>query len=212
MNENMRIWEQCDLPPNEALKTITVGRMNGKSDINPQWRIKKLTEMFGVCGIGWYYDIEKLWNESGANGELMSFAKVNLFIKIDNEWSKPIQGTGGHMLIVSEYKGIRSNDEAYKMAITDALSVCCKMLGIASRVYEGTHADSKYDRKSEVNVVSAQDVASTKEIILKTKTVKDLESIGRGMKLSTYSERDLVELREVYSKKLTELKAVENAG
>ena len=52
--ENMTIYDACRSVPETAKKAITAGRLKGKTDINPMWRIKRLTEQFGPCGIGWY--------------------------------------------------------------------------------------------------------------------------------------------------------------
>ena len=49
--ENMDIYDRVRTAPQDALKPITGGRLNGKTDINPMWRIKTLTELFGPCGI-----------------------------------------------------------------------------------------------------------------------------------------------------------------
>ena len=58
---NMEIYEKVRKVPEEAKKTIGAGRLKGMTDINPMWRIKMLTELFGVCGIGWYYECTKQW-------------------------------------------------------------------------------------------------------------------------------------------------------
>ena len=39
------------------------------------------------------------------------------------------------MLVASESKGLYVNDECYKMALTDAISVACKALGMGADVY-----------------------------------------------------------------------------
>ena len=36
------------------------------TDINPVWRMKTLTEQYGPCGIGWYYEITDRWTEKKA--------------------------------------------------------------------------------------------------------------------------------------------------
>ena len=59
--ENLELYNALRTPPKEALKEIKAGRMKGKTDINPMWRIKVLTERFGPCGIGWKYKITKQW-------------------------------------------------------------------------------------------------------------------------------------------------------
>ena len=51
--ENMAIYEAVRKAPDNALKAIQAGRLKGKTDINPMWRIKALTEQFGPVGFGW---------------------------------------------------------------------------------------------------------------------------------------------------------------
>lgn len=136
--DKMEIYESCRACPSNALKQITAGRLKGKSDINPMWRIKKLTEMFGACGIGWYYDIDRLWTEATGSNEITAFCNISLYVKIGDEWSKPIRGTGGNMMVANERSGAHVNDECYKMALTDAISVACKALGMAADVYWDT--------------------------------------------------------------------------
>jgi hypothetical protein len=112
------------------------------TDIKPQWRILVMTENFGPVGIGWKYTIEKLWTERTDDAHVCAFALINLSIKHDGEWSAPIPGIGGSMLLVQETKGTHTSDEAYKMAVTDALSVAMKALGVGADVYMG-YSDSK---------------------------------------------------------------------
>ena len=44
MSDNMRLWEAVRKPPKEALRKIEAGRLKGKTDINPVFRLKTLTE------------------------------------------------------------------------------------------------------------------------------------------------------------------------
>jgi hypothetical protein len=143
MSENMKYWDQMKTVPKERLKVIQAGRLKGKSDINPQWRYEVLTHVFGVCGIGWKFTIDKQWIEKYDNGEIASFANVSLYIKVDGEWSDPIPANGGSMFVANESRGPYVSDECYKMAITDALGTAAKMIGVASDIYQGI-TDSKY--------------------------------------------------------------------
>lgn len=148
MADNMTLYNAVRTPPPEALREIKAGRLAGKSDINPMWRIKALTEQFGPCGEGWKYTIERLWTEQGANGEIAAFALINLYHKIGEGWSEPIPGIGGNSFVAKERSGMYTSDECYKMALTDALSVACKALGVAADVY--WQADkTKYTRDTE---------------------------------------------------------------
>lgn len=138
MNENnMRIYAAFERTPDSAKKPIEAGRLKGKTDINPMHRIKQLTERFGPCGIGWYTDITRQVTQEGPSGELMCFIDLNLYYRENGqgEWSKPVFGTGGNAIISKESKGLYANDEGWKMAYTDALSIACKNLGMCADVY-----------------------------------------------------------------------------
>lgn len=147
---NLDIYNSSRSVPEEAKKTIQAGRTKGFTDINPMWRIKKLTELFGPCGIGWYYEVSKEWTET-VNNETCAFVDINLYIKMDGEWSKPIHGTGGSKLSTVEKSGIYVSDECFKMATTDAISVSCKQLGIGADVYFAKDR-TKYDSIPEEEI------------------------------------------------------------
>ena len=151
---NLDIYEKLRAVPNEAKKPISGGRLKGMTDINPMWRIKSLTEQFGPCGIGWYYEIKDRWLETCmAKDEITANVNINLYVKVDGEWSKPIPGIGGSMLVASERNGLYVNDECYKMALTDALSVACKSLGMGADVYWQSD-NTKYNDSKRDNYTS----------------------------------------------------------
>ena len=52
MSDNLKLYNAVRSVPAEAQKKINGGRLKGMTDINPMWRIKTLTEQFGVCGVG----------------------------------------------------------------------------------------------------------------------------------------------------------------
>ena len=143
---NMDIYNQLKSVPEKAQKQITGGRLKGMTDIKPMWRIEKLTEVFGMCGFGWKAPITNKEIIDGANGEKIAVVDIDLFIKVDGEWSEAIQGTGGSSFIANEKNGLYTSDECFKMAYTDALSVACKSLGMGADIYWG---DSKYKTTPE---------------------------------------------------------------
>lgn len=143
MSENLKVWEKYKSVPQEALKDFNNGKFKG-TDINTMWRIKCLTEEFGMCGVGWYFVPKKLWIETTTNNEQFAFAEIELFVKVDGEWSKPISGNGGNKLTRYTKEGeCSTSDEAYKMAVTDALGVACRNLGFGADVY-WQHDKTKY--------------------------------------------------------------------
>lgn len=148
--DNMNIYNQIKEVPQKAQKQITGGRLKGMTDIKPMWRIEKLTEIFGMCGFGWKAPITKREIIEGANGEKVAIVDIDLFVKVNGEWSDAIQGTGGSSFVANEKSGLYTSDECFKMAYTDALSVACKSLGMGADVYWG---DSKYKTDiEEINI------------------------------------------------------------
>lgn len=144
--ENLQIYNKVRTVPANAMKTIGGGRLKGMTDINPMWRLKLLTEQFGPCGFGWKYEVTKQWLEQGGNGEIAAFVNINLYIKVGGEWSEAIPGTGGSMFVANEKNGPYTSDECFKMALTDAISVACKALGVGADVYWDKDK-TKYDKQ-----------------------------------------------------------------
>lgn len=133
--DNLCIYEKVRAVPQNAQKEIKAGRLKGMTDINPMWRIKVLTEQFGICGIGWKTQIVRTWIDEGANGEIVTNVEILLYVKVDGAWSEGIPGIGGSRLIAKEKDGLYTDDESYKKAYTDAISVACKALGVGADIY-----------------------------------------------------------------------------
>lgn len=182
--ENMKIYEATRIVPESAKKEILGGRLKGFTDINPMWRIKTLTELFGPCGIGWYYTIDETWTEYYSDGiEKSANVIISLYVKADGEWSKPIQAVGGSMFVSKERNGIYVNDECFKMALTDAISVACKSLGFGADIYwrkdSTKYSDTKKDNiNSEAEALKNKPITKThieaiKTLAAETDTVVD---------------------------------------
>lgn len=195
--KNLRIYNATRSVPDEAKKTIVAGRLKGKTDINPMWRIKALTEQFGPCGIGWYYTPTKQWLESYGN-EVAAFVNIELFICVDGVWSKPIHGTGGSMFVAEEKSGIHVSDECFKMATTDALSVACKELGIGADVYWEKDR-SKYENNNTYDVVKEDD--KLKPVYEELKRIGySVKSICRTYKLDDISMMSDLQIKDFLQK------------
>ena len=173
-NSNLSIYERVRCVPNEAKKEIEAGRLKGKHDINPMWRIKALTEVFGPAGFGWYTEVVRTWTEASESGEMAVFVDINLYVKKDGEWSRPIFGNGGNKLIANEKKYENGqqvyipylDDDAYKKAYTDAISVAAKALGVGADVYfekdKGKYASTVKDEEPVQTSAPIKPVLSSK--------------------------------------------------
>lgn len=158
---NLDLYNKLKVVPDEAIKPIQNGRLKGKSDINPMWRIRTMTEHFGVCGVGWKYVITKQWTETYGT-ETKAYCNIDLFVKVDGQWSDAIQGTGGSSEVTMERNGSYVSDECYKMALTDALSVAMKALGVGADIYfeKGKSTmdySSKYDMQEDLTKTQQQE-------------------------------------------------------
>lgn len=233
-NDNMRFYDRFARPPQNAMKTIKGGRLSGMSDINPQWRVEALTEMFGPVGMGWWYEITRRDVHKFDSGEQTLFVEVTLHVfggsrttgtmpdgqAMTIRSSHPIVGTGGSMLVTKEKGGLRVNDEAEKMAVTDALSVCCKLLGIGSDVYRGRY-DTKYSggepaggRRPEPKPKEPDDAtvktmtASIMEKMMECETFTALQRIGERLKEEALPAAAKDKLRAAYQERAKELNPV----
>lgn len=134
--ENTALWNRCSTTPSAYLKDFKrTGGFSGKS-IDPTYRLRVLTELFGPCGKGWGFVQEDQWSDGGS-GAYVVYVRGHLWYLLDGERCQTMSHTGGTV-------ADRAPDEVYKMAETDALGKCCLDLGIGADVYMGLHDGDKY--------------------------------------------------------------------
>lgn len=194
--DNLELYNKVRSVPREAQTPFDTGRFKG-TDINPMWRIKVLTEQFGACGNGWYFKPISKWSETVSN-EVCVFVDGELFVKYGDEWSEPIYGIGGSKLLTQTKKGMAYvNDEAYKMATTDAISVACKNLGIGADIYWENDNDKYIDHKKD----ALDDALSTSDSRRSTKTGIDEQEIKRRdywrAEIEKYADAHKMSMEEV---------------
>lgn len=192
--ENMELYQQFRECPQEAQKPINAGRLKGKTDINPMWRIKRLTEAFGPCGIGWVCPIVEKWIEdSPETGEKIANVRVQLRYKYNGEWSEPIDGIGGAMFVEAERNGLHADDDCFKKAYTDAISVACKSLGIAADIYYARDPDTKYSSGDDPDTNTKAPEAPKQEVITYEKALelKLTEGDYAGLTLKEVYKKDI---------------------
>ena len=211
--ENLEVYNKLKEVPNEYLKTIQAGRLKGMSDIKPQWRIQRLTEVLGPCGIGW--KIQNLRFEyREVKEEIVCNCYLEFLFKHNGEWSEPIPAIGGNKLATMERNGLYISDEAEKMAYTDAISVATKMIGLASDVYMG-HG-GKYSQQEQPKQPNQSNDLSWLNIKdkqgnftenytnvckgIQEKTIKSLNEVKAKYKVSKETEVALIKAFEKYQK------------
>ena len=141
---NMDYYSAARVVPDNAVKPISGGTYGsaGLSDINTQWRIERMTEIFGPIGVGWAWEPVELRTENG-----VCYAHITLRYKTGDGWSEPIHGYGG-----TKVSG-RDDSDLVKSTITDALGNAMRYVGIGADVWykpqhrrEQNRFDSKYSQ------------------------------------------------------------------
>lgn len=149
---NLDIWEK--LGKTDPAHTKGFNRAGGfkGTAIKPIYTEQKMTEQFGPCGVGWGIDEPKFQVVPGNDGQMAVYCWVSIWINYGDKVSAPIHGVGGDMVVVKQSAGLRTDDEAFKKAFTDAVGNAMKHLGMSADVHMGLFDDNKYvsERKEEV--------------------------------------------------------------
>lgn len=147
MSENLNLWQTVEKTPPEHVKPITGKSYQGSSP-KPQYLVKKATETFGPCGIGWGFTVDERI-EDGAliapgHFERMHIAKVRVWYKWNGERGE-VEHIGGTPFSGQRKSGQGYTDEdAPKKSVTDALVKALSMIGFAGDIFMGRYDDSKY--------------------------------------------------------------------
>jgi hypothetical protein len=140
---NMRIWEALGkTDPTHTKQFTRAGGFRGTA-IKPMWANLRMTEFFGPCGIGWgMYKPEYQLVE--VDGEVLVYCTLNVWYALGDKERGQVYGVGGDKVAAKGKDGVRTDDEAFKKAYTDALSNAMKMIGVGADVHMGQFEDNKY--------------------------------------------------------------------
>lgn len=192
---NLSIYDKLKTTPQEAIKTIGAGRLSGMSDINPMWRIKMLTESFGPCGFGWKYVITSKRLETGCKDQISAFIDIDLFVKVNDVWSDAIPGMGGSSFVTLEKNGLYQSDECFKMALTDAIGVACKALGMSADIYFS---------KDKTKYTTSETSEAKKDIIIHLGKCENIDDVK--LLWDSLEPKEQTEYKELFSKRKALLK------
>jgi len=144
----MDLWNKVERTDPSQTKPIDGKSYKGTSP-KPYYLIRKATEVFGPCGIGWGFEIieEKLLD--GALIEPGFFERIHMArVRVWYQWNDK-RGTVEHVGQTA-FSGKRNNGKSYtdedapKKSVTDALVKALSMIGFAGDIFMGRYDDSKY--------------------------------------------------------------------
>ena len=145
---NLDLWLKVEKTDLAQTKAITGKPYKGTSP-KPYYLIRKATETFGPCGIGWGFEIieEKL-----LDGALLApsfYERIHMArVRVWYEWNGK-RGTIEHVGQTA-FSGKRrdgtpfTDEDAPKKSVTDALVKALSMIGFAGDIFMGRYDDSKY--------------------------------------------------------------------
>ncbi len=138
------------------------------TSINPEYQIKKFTEHFGPCGVGWGFELVSSEMIEGAamvsrkiegnDGVPINFgpclihtAKVKLWFKMPEDPAvhkgaeiHSITATGHTKFVYMTQYGPTTDDEYEKKSTTDALTKAMSFLGMGGDIRMGMFDDPEY--------------------------------------------------------------------
>lgn len=157
---NMALWESVEKTDPGQTKPITGKPYNGTSP-KPYYLIRKATETFGPCGIGWGFSIIGERVEDGAQGDKVHIAHVRVWYVWDGKRGE-VDHVGQTMFAGKRKDGKTYTDEdAPKKSVTDALVKALSMIGFAGDIFIGRYDDSKYvsELRREIEQSAFDDIA-----------------------------------------------------
>jgi len=144
MNDTTALWDRvCKTDP-AAVKPITGKQYQGNSP-KPYYIVRRLTEEFGPCGLGWGFNVVNERFERFSDTDTLHVALVEFWYLRDGIEEGRFQQMGQTKASYMSGQGKFILDEdAPKKSVTDALVKCASYLGFAGDIFSGRWDDSKY--------------------------------------------------------------------
>lgn len=129
------------------------GRRFAMTAISPMYVVRRLTEEFGPCGIGWGLNVKAQGFERLDNETVLHWVHVVLWY-IHEDKRGEIEHIGCTLASYQSSAGPVRDEDAPKKSVTDALTKAASLLGIGFDVHAGL-ADSKYEQGGVVKAPDA---------------------------------------------------------
>lgn len=139
---NMKLWDSVCVTDPAAVKPITGKQYKGNSP-KPYWVIRRATETFGPCGIGWGVEVVSERFERFGD-EALHVALVRIWYQQDGKRGVIEQMGQTKAAYISAAGKHIVDEDAPKKSVTDGMVKCLSMLGFAGDIFSGQWDDSKY--------------------------------------------------------------------
>lgn len=140
---NREFWDRVQKTDPRRVKPITGKPYKGNSP-QPYYLVERMTEEFGMCGIGWGIKILSERMERLTDTDVLHIAHIELWY-MQGEKRASIEQVGQTKAAYVTNKGPMMVDEdAPKKSVTDAMTKCMSYLGFSGDIFSGHWDDSKY--------------------------------------------------------------------
>lgn len=156
MSIKTELWDRLGKTDPKHTKAFTRGGGFKGTAIKPMFSYRRMTEEFGACGEGWGVN-EPTFQVVHAGDEILVYCTVSVWHR---DRANLVFGVGGDKVVIKQSSGLRSDDEAFKKAFTDAVTNALKLIGVGADVHMGLFDDSKYVNEMKAEF-SRQDVHET---------------------------------------------------
>lgn len=152
--DHLKLWREVDTTPTTAIKLDQ--NVDGQSitTLDAMYVIEQATKLFGPMGIGWGYRIEDERYDIGApilgnKGELITNEQTHTIrLALWYRWN----GERGEVTQFGHTRAVyrtgtgkwKTDGEAPKKSVTDAIKKCLSLLGFAADVYYGRFDNEDY--------------------------------------------------------------------
>lgn len=172
---NTKLWDSVCVTDPAAVKPITGKQYKGNSP-KPYWLIRRATEVFGPCGIGWgVVVVNERFERFG--DEALHVATVSVWYEIDGKRGQLEQMGQTKAAYISAAGKHIVDEDAPKKSVTDGMVKCLSMLGFAGDIFSGQWDDSKYVQwaaeetaRREAPTLSDEQVSKIAELMSQTET------------------------------------------
>lgn len=190
---NTELWDRVyRTDPKHTKDFKRPGGFSGTA-IKPLYLIHKATEIWGPMGDKW--GAETMQHVIHGN---TVFILAQVWYPSEKEHCRAtVQHWGGDMLLKPDKEGVlKPNDEAFKMAFTDAIGKCLVQLGFSADVHMGEFDGNKY--------VAPQDNAPTIKSVFGT--YAEMKRVFLLIKNDLEATEDDAALRSVWEANATNIK------
>lgn len=143
MVEKTALWSRVCRTNPRHVKQIT-GKDYGGNSPKPYYIVKRLTDEFGPCGIGWGYSIDSERFERFSDTDVLHIARVTLWYDLDGHRGQVTQMGQTKATYQTKDGKFKVDEDAPKKSVTDALVKCASYLGFAGDIFAGRWDDSRY--------------------------------------------------------------------